>query len=114
MGTFTVYSKSTSALSRKEWIKQRRAAKGNGSMVIVNQIGGGIAAAASGGASVVVDSGAGEEALALLNELFERVNIGTEEAPVYAIRAKYGFYSDGFISAGGLNPAENNTGEATE
>ena len=38
-------------------------------------------------------------------ELFEKVNIGTSSAPVYAIRAKYGFYSDGFVSGKGANPS---------
>ena len=36
---------------------------------------------------------------AVFDDLFEKVNIGTQEEPVYAIRAKYGFYSDSFISA---------------
>ena len=37
-------------------------------------------------------------------DLFEKVNIGTTSAPKYAIRAKYSFYTDGFLSAMGLNP----------
>lgn len=36
------------------------------------------------------------------DELFEKVNIGTEQSPVYAIHAKLGLYSDSFISAGGI------------
>lgn len=40
-------------------------------------------------------------------DLFEKVNIGTDSDPKYAIRAKYSFYTDGFLSALGLNP---NTG----
>ena len=36
------------------------------------------------------------------SELFDKVNIGTEQSPVYAIRAKLGLYSDSFISAGGV------------
>lgn len=40
---------------------------------------------------------------ATFDELFEKVNIGTQETPIYAIRAKYGFYSDGFVSAMGIN-----------
>ena len=40
-------------------------------------------------------------------DLFGKVNIGTTSAPKYAIRAKYSFYTDGFLSALGLNP---NTG----
>lgn len=110
---YTAQSRTTSALSRKEWLKQRRASKSDGAVVIVNRIGGGAAASATE-SSVVVNSGAGEEALALLSEFFERVNIGTEEAPEYAIRAKYGLYSDSFISAGGLNTAGSTTEESTE
>ena len=40
-----------------------------------------------------------------VTDLFEKVNIGTSSAPVYAIRAKYGFYSDGFVSGKGANPS---------
>ena len=39
---------------------------------------------------------------ATFDELFEKVNIGTEQSPVYAIHAKLGLYSDSFISAGGV------------
>ena len=38
-------------------------------------------------------------------DLFEKVNIGTTSAPKYAIRAKYGLFSDSFVSALGLNPS---------
>ena len=38
---------------------------------------------------------------------FEEVNIGTAAEPKYAIHAKYGLYTDSFLSALGLNP---NTG----
>ena len=37
-------------------------------------------------------------------DLFEKVNIGTTSEPKYAIRAKYGLFSDSFLSALGLNP----------
>ena len=40
---------------------------------------------------------------ATFDDLFEKVNIGTTSAPKYAIRAKYGLYADGFLSALGLN-----------
>ena len=40
-----------------------------------------------------------------VTDLFEKVNIGTSSAPVYAIRAKYGLYSDGFVSGKGANPS---------
>ena len=39
-----------------------------------------------------------------LSDLFEKVNLGTDEAPAWAIRAKYGLYTDDWISAKGLNP----------
>ena len=39
---------------------------------------------------------------AAFNDLFEKVNIGTEQSPVYVIHAKLGLYSDSFISAGGV------------
>lgn len=41
---------------------------------------------------------------ATFDDLFEKVNIGTTSAPKYAIRAKYGLFSDSFVSALGLNP----------
>ena len=41
---------------------------------------------------------------ATFDDLFEKVNIGTTSAPKYAIRAKYGLYSDSFVSALGVNP----------
>lgn len=40
---------------------------------------------------------------ATFDDLFGKVNIGTASAPKYAIRAKYGLYADGFLSALGLN-----------
>jgi hypothetical protein len=43
----------------------------------------------------------------VFDELFEKVNIGTTSEPKYAIHAKYGLYTDSFLSALGLNP---NTG----
>lgn len=43
--------------------------------------------------------------LGLINKsIFELVNIGTEESPLMAIRAKYGLFSDSFISARGSDP----------
>ena len=36
-------------------------------------------------------------------DLFEKVNIGTAAEPKYAIHAKYGLYTDSFLSALGLN-----------
>ena len=40
---------------------------------------------------------------AVFDSMFELVNEGTASAPKYAIRAKYGLYADGFLSALGLN-----------
>lgn len=44
-----------------------------------------------------------------LTDLFEKVNLGTDEAPAWAIRAKYGLYTDEWISAKGKNPAAGST-----
>lgn len=41
----------------------------------------------------------GKMSSAIFNDLFEKVNIGTELAPIYAIKAKYDFYSIGGITA---------------
>lgn len=38
-----------------------------------------------------------------IEDYFTMVNIGTSDAPQWAIKAKYGFYTDSFISAKGLN-----------
>lgn len=51
---------------------------------------------------------------AAFDDLFEKVNIGTSAAPVYAIRAKYGFYTDGFISSKGLNPGTGGSGGGSD
>lgn len=40
---------------------------------------------------------------AAFDDLFEKVNIGTTSAPVYAIKAKYGLYTEQFLSSMGLN-----------
>lgn len=40
---------------------------------------------------------------ATFDDLFEKVNIGTTSAPVYAIKAKYGLYTDQFLSSKGMN-----------
>ena len=63
--------------------------------------------------TVVTSSGGGNVDLSskldasVFYDLFEKINIGSAESPLYAIRAKYGLYSDSFVSAMGLNP---NTG----
>lgn len=43
---------------------------------------------------------------AVFEDMFEKVNIGTEEEPKYAIRAKYGLYTESFLSCLGLNQSE--------
>ena len=43
-------------------------------------------------------------------DLFEKVNIGTTSEPKYAIHAKYGLYTDSFLSAMGLNPGTGSGG----
>lgn len=102
MGEFKTSLRLSSATSRKEWLKQRRSAKKGGATIIVGGSGYTMPTeAVSSG-----DGGAGSEALARLNDMFERVNIGTDDEPVYAIRAKYGFFSDSFVSAGGMNTTE--------
>lgn len=40
---------------------------------------------------------------ATFDDMFEKVNIGTTSAPVYAIKAKYGLYTEQFLSSMGLN-----------
>lgn len=44
-----------------------------------------------------------------LTDLFEKVNLGTDEAPAWAIRAKYGLYTDSWLSAKGKNPSAGST-----
>ena len=51
---------------------------------------------------------------AAFDDLFEKVNIGTSAAPVYAIKAKYGFYTDDFISSKGLNPGTGGSGGGSD
>lgn len=46
-------------------------------------------------------------------DLFEKVNIGTAESPVYATRSKYSLFTDGFLSAMGLNPGMGGGGSGT-
>ena len=46
-------------------------------------------------------------------DLFEKVNIGTAESPVYATRSKYSLFTDGFLSSLGLNPGMGGGGSGT-
>ena len=47
---------------------------------------------------------------ATFDDLFEKVNIGTASAPVYAIKAKYGLYTEQFLSSMGLNLGAGSSG----
>lgn len=46
----------------------------------------------------------------MFNDLFEKVNVGTASAPVYAIKAKYHLFSVGEVSAYGFLEEESPTG----
>lgn len=48
-----------------------------------------------------LDASKFDKFLTLFNDMFERVNIGTTAAPVYAIHAKKGLYTDQFLTAKG-------------
>lgn len=51
---------------------------------------------------------------AAFDDLFEKVNIGTSEQPTYAIKVKYGLYTDDFISSKGLNPGTGGSGGGSD
>ena len=51
---------------------------------------------------------------ATFDDLFEKVNIGTTSAPVYAIKAKYGLYTDQFLSSMGLNTGTSGGGGGSD
>lgn len=51
----------------------------------------------------LVDALAAKLDITTFSDLFEKVNIGTTESPIYVIRAKYNFCSIGWISARGYN-----------
>ncbi|MDE6340201.1 MAG: hypothetical protein K2K97_10520, partial [Muribaculaceae bacterium] len=46
----------------------------------------------------------------IFNDLFEKVNIGTDSAPVWSIKAKYGLWTEQFLSARGHKPGGNGIG----
>lgn len=46
----------------------------------------------------------------VFDDLFEKVNIGTADAPIYAIRAKYGLYTEDFLTARGRSAASSGGG----
>ncbi|MCF0185663.1 MAG: hypothetical protein HUJ98_04135 [Bacteroidaceae bacterium] len=50
---------------------------------------------------------------AVFDDLFEKVNVGTSSAPIYAIRAKYGLYSDDFVTAFGAQSGGGSGGVST-
>lgn len=51
---------------------------------------------------------------ATFDDLFEKVNIGTTSAPVYAIKAKYGLYTEQFLSSMGLNTGTSGGGGGSD
>lgn len=51
---------------------------------------------------------------ATFDDLFEKVNIGTTSSPVYAIKAKYGLYTDQFLSSKGLNTGTSGGGGGSD
>ncbi len=48
----------------------------------------------------------------IFNDFFEKVNIGTDEAPKWMIKTKYGFSSDQFVASKGKDK-DNDSGSAT-
>lgn len=103
MEKYKVTATVTEAMSRAQLIALKR--------------GRGIAIAGGGGSTVSTTAGADVSAKldrAEFDELFERVVLKEgEPGESVAIRAKYGFYSDSFISAGGVNSDIPTPGGAT-
>lgn len=58
----------------------------------------------------LVDALAAKLDISIFSDLFEKVNIGTAETPEYAIKAKYGLYSDQFVSTLGVDDTEGSSG----
>lgn len=96
MGEFKVTTVEVAAVSRKEWLANRRSDR----RVIRS------ATAASATAGTSENIGADSA----WSELFTKVNIGTEDDPLYAIRANFGLYSVGFISAKGIGNVSSGAG----
>lgn len=71
--------------------------------VSVSGSGNAVTSASVSGHTLTLTKGATYLPKSTFDDLFEKVNIGTSSAPVYAIKAKYGLYSNSFISAMGVN-----------
>jgi hypothetical protein len=68
--------------------------------------------ASSGGSRITVASSS-EYVNDAISDLFEKVNVGTDADPVWAIRAKLDFYSDGEVSAYGIGSSSGGSGGAS-
>lgn len=100
MNEFKVLTVEVSATSRKDWLARRREQSRGGTATVATT------ASSSSAGGAVEDSG--------WSELFTKVNLGTDDAPDYAIQANFALYSLGFISAKGKNPsAGGGTGGST-
>lgn len=78
--------------------------------VSVSGSGNAVTSASVSGHTLTLTKGATYLPKATFDELFEKVNIGTSSAPVYAIKAKFGLYSEEFISARGANSSGGSSG----
>lgn len=81
--------------------------------VSVSGSGNAVTSASVSGHTLTLTKGATYLPKSTFDDLFEKVNIGTSSSPVYAIRAKYGFYSDSFVSAMGVNSSGGSGGSAS-
>lgn len=70
--------------------------------VSVTGSGNAITSASISGHTLTLTKGTTFLTKAAFDDLFEKVNIGTSAAPVYAIKAKYGLYTEQFLSCMGL------------
>lgn len=71
--------------------------------VTVSGAGNAITSASISGHTITLTKGTTFLTKAEFDDLFDKVNIGTSAAPVYAIKAKYGLYTEQFLSSMGLN-----------
>lgn len=70
--------------------------------ITVSGSGNAITSASLSGHKLTLTKGTTFLTKAAFDDLFEKVNIGTSAAPVYAIKAKYGLYTEQFLSTMGL------------
>lgn len=70
--------------------------------VTVSGSGNAVTSASISGHKITLTKGTTFLTKAAFDDLFEKVNIGTSAAPVYAIKAKYGLYTEQFLSSMGL------------